>query len=347
MFRDLPSLLRPGSVLVLNDTQVIPARLDARKPTGGKVEVLLVRPAPEEVPPEGALRALRAGLPHAANLDFAEVWHTMARGLGSAAEGLVLEIGPGIRAVVLLSGAQGSYKLAIGGHGRSSVLDAALAHGRMPLPPYIEAVRRRALEEQGLPAPRDTTTAEDQVRYQTVYASVPGSVAAPTAGLHFTPALLDRLRADGHEIHKVTLSVGPGTFRPVQDEDPLRHQMDVEHYDLPATTHAAVERARAEARPVVAVGTTVVRTLEGAARAGWRPGPGATDIFIKPGDGFQVVTDLITNFHLPRSTLLMLVAAFAGRDNVLAAYRAAVRENFRFYSYGDAMFISPWAAVGT
>lgn len=347
LFRDLPALLRPKSVIVLNDTQVIPARMDARKPTGGQVELLLVRPAPEVPIPKEAIEALHQHMaPHAPGpARFVELWHVMARGLGKRAEGMVLKVGDDVWANVLLSGTQGSYKVAIAGHGHASVLDAAAAHGRMPLPPYIEALRRREQEEQGLKPGRDTTTAEDQVRYQTVYARTRGSVAAPTAGLHFTPALLARLVAEGHEIVQLTLAVGPGTFRPVSEEDPSRHHMDTEHYELPEATWRTIDAARAQGRPVVAVGTTVVRTLEGAFRQGWRPGAGATNIFIKPGDDFHVVTDLITNFHLPRSTLLMLVAAFAGRNNVLAAYEKAVQEGFRFYSYGDAMFISPWEAL--
>ncbi|MDX2021753.1 MAG: tRNA preQ1(34) S-adenosylmethionine ribosyltransferase-isomerase QueA [Deltaproteobacteria bacterium] len=332
VFRDLLDQLRPQSVLVLNDTRVIPARLDGRKLTGGKIELLLVRPLPDQ----DASKA--PGTP-----GFREVWEVMAKGLGSKAEGSRIDLGPDFSATVLLPGTQGSYKVALESQVFASALDAAAAYGRVPLPPYIEAQRRRAFEERGLPAPRNTATEDDLERYQTVVARVPGAVAAPTAGLHFTPELLDEVRRRGHEVVTVTLHVGPGTFRPVQVEDPLLHRMDVEHYDIPAATHAAIVKAKAEGRPIVAVGTTVVRTLEGAAALGFAPGPGSTDIFIKPGDTFSIVTDLVTNFHLPKSTLLMLVAAFAGHAHVMAAYKAAIEANFRFYSYGDAMFISPWA----
>jgi S-adenosylmethionine:tRNA ribosyltransferase-isomerase len=221
-----------------------------------------------------------------------------------------------------------------GGDTLASVLDAI---GEVPLPPYIEAARR----ERGGPPGID-----DRDRYQTVYASAPGAVAAPTAGLHFTEARLAELRARGHELARLTLHVGPGTFRPVKSDDPRAHRMDEERYVIPAETADAIARARAEGRPVVAVGTTVVRTLEASARANGgvvAPGPGATDLYILPGDPFAVVDGLVTNFHLPRSTLLMLVCAFAGTAPVLAAYEEAVAAGYRFYSYGDAMFIRPAA----
>ena len=329
VFKHFAEQLRPKSVVVLNDTRVIPARLDARKATGGKVELLLVRHLPSEVPPQ------TDDAP-----GFHEVWEVMAKGLGAKGEGMVLQIAPGFSATVLLPGTQGSYKMALCSQDFASVLDAASVFGRVPLPPYIEAQRRRTLEEKGEASPHDTTTPEDLERYQTVVARVPGAVAAPTAGLHFTAAVLDELKLRGHEVVTVTLHVGPGTFRPVQVDDPKDHKMDVEHYDIPGDTFKVIERARAEGRSIVAVGTTVVRTLEGAAQKGFAPGPGATDIFIKPGDAFHIVTDLLTNFHLPRSTLLMLVAAFAGQKKILAAYKAAIAANFRFYSYGDAMLIS-------
>ncbi|MCA9525338.1 MAG: S-adenosylmethionine:tRNA ribosyltransferase-isomerase, partial [Myxococcales bacterium] len=195
-------------------------------------------------------------------------------------------------------------------------LDEAIkAHGAMPLPPYIEAKRG--------------TEARDKTDYQTVYAAVDGAVAAPTAGLHFTPALLDALRARGVAVHSLTLHVGPGTFRPVRDDDPRDHRMHSERYHIPPETQAAVQSGR----PVVAVGTTVVRALEAHARD---PAADRTDIFIYPGFEYRVVDGLVTNFHLPRSTLLMLVAALAGRERMLDAYRHAVAAGLRFYSYGDA-----------
>lgn len=222
-----------------------------------------------------------------------------------------------------------------------TVLAALERVGEVPLPPYIEAARR-----QSTPGDDGRATAADRERYQSVYARHPGAVAAPTAGLHFTPALLAELTAAGHTIAPVTLHVGPGTFRPVETEEIAQHQMDAEVYDIPAATAAAINDARRSARPIVAVGTTVVRTLETAARVAdggdLAAGPGESRLFLTPGSAFMVVTDLITNFHLPRSTLLMLVAAFAGRDNILRAYEDAVARGYRFYSYGDAMLIT-WA----
>jgi S-adenosylmethionine:tRNA ribosyltransferase-isomerase len=183
---------------------------------------------------------------------------------------------------------------------------------------------------------------DDRERYQTVFARAPGAVAAPTAGLHFTQPLLADLTQAGHEIAKITLHVGPGTFRPVEVDDPTQHRMDEEEYEVSPEAAATINRARAEGRPIVAVGTTVVRTLETLARdhADIPAGRGSTDIFIMPGAQFRLVTDLVTNFHLPRSTLLMLVAAFAGRQAILDTYAEAVRARYRFYSYGDAMFLT-------
>ena len=203
--------------------------------------------------------------------------------------------------------------------------DAAIAqYGRLPLPPYI----------------RRNPTELDERRYQTVYAQREGSVAAPTAGLHFTPALLEQLAASGVEIAGLELDVGPGTFRPVESEDPAKHAMHVERYEIPDRLSASLQRVRAEGRQVWAVGTTVVRALESAEQGGSvRSGTGETRLMITPGYRFRVVDRLLTNFHLPRSTLLMLVSAFAGHQLTMAAYRHAIEQRYRFYSYGDAMLI--------
>jgi S-adenosylmethionine:tRNA ribosyltransferase-isomerase len=201
------------------------------------------------------------------------------------------------------------------------------AHGAMPLPPYIGL--KRGLEER------------DKSDYQTVYAQKDGAVAAPTAGLHFTPELFAAAAARGIDRVAITLHVGLGTFSPIRVDDTAEHVMHVERYDVPAATSAAIAAARAAGRPIVAIGTTVARTLEAASDdAGVpRPGPGSTQLFITPGYRFRAVDWLVTNFHLPQSTLLMLVSAFAGRERVLAAYRAAVAERYRFFSYGDAMLL--------
>jgi S-adenosylmethionine:tRNA ribosyltransferase-isomerase len=318
VFSDLPRVLRPKSTLVLNDTRVIPARLRGTKPSGGATEALLIRQ-----------RAATGG-----EGGWTEDWEVLARGLGRVPGEARLDFGaPGLAlsAEILERGERGATVLRFHGAGPGGLLAVAERIGVLPLPPYIESARRRAGEG---PA------AEDRERYQTVYARVPGAVAAPTAGLHFTDEVLAAVRDAGHEIVRLTLHVGPGTFRPVEAADPADHRMDTERYDIPAETAAAVNRARAEGRPVVAVGTTVVRALEAAGATGTvAAGPGETRLFLLPGARFAVVTDLLTNFHLPRSTLLMLVAAFAGRERVLAAYEEAVREHYRFYSYGDAMFI--------
>jgi S-adenosylmethionine:tRNA ribosyltransferase-isomerase len=313
-FRDLSAWLPAGALLVVNDTRVIPALLRGRKPSGGAVEVLLTRRVSQQE------------------------WEGLGRGLARSAAGASVALGPGGRLTATLLEQLGGGRIRVrlqpgpeaGEADIERLIDEA---GEVPLPPYIEAARRDAREPAGV---------DDRERYQTVYAAVPGAVAAPTAGLHFTPALLAELRAGGHEIVALTLHVGPGTFRPVATDDASAHHMDEERYQIPEATAAAVERARADGRAIVAVGTTVVRALEASARAGGgrvRAADAATDLFLLPGVELQVVTDLITNFHLPRSTLLMLVAAFAGREPVLAAYREAIARGYRFYSYGDAMLI--------
>jgi S-adenosylmethionine:tRNA ribosyltransferase-isomerase len=298
VFRDLPDLLRPGDLLVANESRVIPARLFGTLDTGGRVELLLVRETAGgawEVMARPA-RKLRVG-----------VTVLLAEGVTAEVEG---ELGEG-RRVVQFRGAADF----------ASWLDGA---GVAPLPPYIHE------------APADVE------RYQTVYARSRGSVAAPTAGLHFTDAVLEQLGDRGVEMRFVTLHVGPGTFKPVTEENLERVELEPEIATVSAETAAAVRSAKAEGRRVIAVGTTTTRTLEGlAAQAGevttWN---GALNSFIRPPFQFRVVDGLITNFHLPRSSLLMLVSAFAGRERVREAYRHAVAERYRFYSFGDAMFIA-------
>jgi len=322
-FRDILQELPPRALLVLNDARVLAARLRGRKPTGGAVEVLLTRCVSTE-PEEG----------RGQNGRFCELWEGLTRGLGgTAARSGAIAVGGGVDVEVIERGEGGRASLRLTGPGPSllAVLDQI---GELPLPPYIESARKRL----GEAAP----AVDDRTRYQTVYAARAGAVAAPTAGLHFTPALLSAIVDAGHGIAMLTLDVGPGTFRPVEVDDPRAHRLDPERYRIPADAASAIAAARREGRPIVAVGTTVVRTLEAAARANGgdvAAGEADADLCLLPGDSFQVVTDLVTNFHLPRSTLLMLVAAFAGTANVLAAYREAVDLGYRFYSYGDAMLI--------
>jgi S-adenosylmethionine:tRNA ribosyltransferase-isomerase len=302
---ELPRLLPPGSLVVANDTRVIPARLWGRRPTGGRVELLLVRQLHAE---EDTCR-----------------WSALARANKPLAPGDPIALG-GPDAVVESRGERGEVEVAFDG-AEAAVRALIERAGEVPLPPYI----KRPVEP------------DDRRRYQTVYARRDGSVAAPTAGLHFTDELIGRVERAGCEIVFVTLHVGPGTFRPITGESLADHQMDAERYSISKGVAAALNRARREARPVIAVGTTVVRCLEGGrlALGSIAPGDGFTDLFITPGFEFGVVDGLLTNFHLPRSTLLCLVSALAGRERILEAYAQAVRERYRFYSYGDAMLILP------
>ena len=299
VFRDLPTLLAPGDLLVFNDTRVIKARLLGTKASGGSVEALVERLlAGNEV-----LAHLRASKsPRAGSLvRFAETFDAEVLGRG---------------------GVDGSLF-----HLRFPAPPLALleAHGHVPLPPYIT----------------HADSADDERRYQTVFASRPGAVAAPTAALHFDAALLDALSTSGVGTARVTLHVGAGTFQPVRHENLAEHRMHSEWYEVGADTVAAVARTRAAGGRVVAVGTTTLRALESAARGGsLQAQSGDTDIFITPGHRFRVVDLLLTNFHLPRSTLMMLVSAFAGFDHIRTLYAHAITQRYRFFSYGDAMLLA-------
>ena len=311
-FRDLPSLLRAGDLLVVNDTRVFPARLiGVRLPGGGAAECFLIRPADH---PDTWIALVHPGqrLRDGSRM----VFEAGATGATGALHGEVLGMHYHGRRTVRLWTSDGS-----------PVRDMIDAIGHIPLPPYI----KRA----DVPADRD--------RYQTVYASARGSIAAPTAGLHFTPQLLDALTAQGVERATVTLHVGYGTFQPVRVDRVEDHRVEAEEYEVSPETADALNRARREGRRVIAVGTTTTRTLESLAvndSGSVLPGSGETSLFIHPGFPFKVVSGLITNFHLPKSSLLMLVAAFGGTKQVLDAYREAVAHRYRFYSYGDAMFIA-------
>ncbi|MDD2892650.1 MAG: tRNA preQ1(34) S-adenosylmethionine ribosyltransferase-isomerase QueA [Halothiobacillaceae bacterium] len=303
MVRDFPTLLRAGDLLVFNDTRVIPARLHGQKDSGGKVEVLLERILNE----------------HEA------IFHVRAS--KSPKQGAKLHMEGGI-VLEMLAREDELFHLRLVSGG-ASLLAALETHGHMPLPPYIER----------------QDSAADRERYQTVFADRPGAVAAPTAGLHFDHALLAAIQTCGVETTRVTLHVGAGTFQPVRVESLTEHVMHAEWVDVPQAAVEAIQATRARGGRVIAVGTTAVRALESAAYhspgntlAVWQ---GDTRLFITPGVRFKVVDALLTNFHLPRSTLLMLVSAFGGHANIMRAYHHAIAANYRFFSYGDAMFITP------
>ncbi|MBK9031626.1 MAG: tRNA preQ1(34) S-adenosylmethionine ribosyltransferase-isomerase QueA [Myxococcales bacterium] len=302
--------LPPDPVVIVNDARVVPARVHCHRPSGGAVELLFVEPDPTPVP---------AGQ---------VAWRCLARAGGRLHPGdpLTPDGDPSITLTVASArGDGGALAIAVPAAGPGDVFGLLDRVGELPLPPYI--------------ARADGPAADDRERYQTVYARTPGAVAAPTAGLHLTPGLLDAIAARGGTLAHVTLHVGLGTFAPVRVDDLAAHAMHVERFDVPAATAALV----ASGRPIVAVGTTVVRALESAATGPRQVavGPGATGLFIRPGTGyrFQIVDALVTNFHLPESTLLMLVSAFAGYDRVMSAYRHAVAAGYRFFSYGDAMLL--------
>lgn len=307
-FAELPALLRAGDVLAVNDTRVFPARLiGIRLPGGGAAECFLVRPAAEP-----------------------DTWIALVHPGQRLREGsrMVFE-GRGMRLNAEVTGRHfhGRRTVRLWTDDGAPVREVIDAIGHVPLPPYIKRADASA----------------DQDRYQTVYARERGSIAAPTAGLHFTDAILEQLRAKGVERVSITLHVGYGTFQPIRVDDVDAHEMEPEHYEVTREAAAALTNAKREGRRVIAVGTTTTRTLEsltvspdGVVAAG----TGETALFIRPGHTFTLVSGLITNFHLPQSSLLMLVSALARRDHVLAAYREAVAHRYRFYSYGDAMFIA-------
>ncbi len=298
IFRDLPDCLRPADVLVLNDTKVLPARLRARRPTGGAVEVLLLRPISDGT------------------------WEALVKPGRKVRRGDRLTFASGLLEVVAGEGTDGGTRLIRLEH-QGDLVPILERIGEMPTPPYI------------------TRRLEDPQDYQTVFARAPGAVAAPTAGLHFTAGLLEEIRRRGIEVAYLTLHVGLGTFRPVKVEEVTRHRIDAEVYEIGVGTAATINRARGRGGRVVAVGTTCVRALESAAGpdGALRARSASTNLFITPGYQFRIAGAIVTNFHLPKSTLLMLASAFAGRERLLEAYAEAIGQGYRFYSFGDAMLI--------
>lgn len=300
VFHRIGEWLRPGDLLVLNDTRVIPARLFGQKESGGKVEIFLVAQEQQET-----------------------VWRCLLRASKPCRPGQLIRLPDGVSAEVLERCGEQDWLVRF--HGTTDFAQWLHQVGQMPIPPYLN----RESEEL------------DRSRYQTVYASESGAVAAPTAGLHFTPQLLSALQAAGIGLAQVTLHVGLGTFQPVRVARVQDHVIHRERYRISSETAAAVSATKQRGGRVIAVGTTACRTLEYAATENGQvtAGQGEADIFIYPGYRFKVVDALLTNFHLPESTLLMLVSAFAGQEFVLESYAAAVQDKFRFYSYGDAMLI--------
>ena len=300
VFRDLPDLLAPGDLVVVNRSRVFPARLLGSRPDGGEAEVLLVRPL------------------------GGDEWEAMVRPGKRLRPATRVRVDDSLQIEILAAPPLGGGKRRV--RLLAADVSAALERlGHTPLPPYIRRPDR----------------SDDRERYQTVYARESGSVAAPTAGLHFTDRVLSRLRERGIDLAEVVLHVGPGTFRPVQVEDVREHTVPAEPFLLPEATAAAIARARARKGRVVAVGTTTTRVLEARADPSGEvaAGEGETALVIAPPYPFRAVAALVTNFHLPRSSLLLLVSAFAGRERILAAYAEALRSGYRFYSYGDAMLL--------
>jgi S-adenosylmethionine:tRNA ribosyltransferase-isomerase len=339
---DLPGLLRRGDVLVINDTKVIPARVFGKDEKGRRTEFLLVERIREisSNGPQLWLCMARPGrrVKSGRRFFFEGGWVAEVLGHGGATDGAGTPPAaapdghsPSKKSALTVSTESGLYTLWFENHGsKESLLDALQSLGSAPLPPYIHR-------------PGGTADEQDRADYQTVFAREPGAIAAPTAGLHLTREMLTTIAARGVEVVRVTLHVGLGTFKPVKVSRVEDHLMETERATISSDSAALVNRAKSEGRRIVAVGTTSVRTLEASARGnGGVVAPGAfeTDLFLVPGATFQVVDALLTNFHLPRSTLLMLVSAFAGREHVLAAYREAVRTGYRFFSYGDAMFVA-------
>ncbi|MBW4658701.1 MAG: tRNA preQ1(34) S-adenosylmethionine ribosyltransferase-isomerase QueA [Drouetiella hepatica Uher 2000/2452] len=316
IFRELPELLRPGDLLVMNNTRVIPARLYGRKPDGAKIEILLL----EEKPENCWLALVKPGkrMKPGAQIEF---------GGAEAGDSPILTA-----TVMAIDPPTGGRLIQFDLPPSQPLLPLLSKLGVMPLPPYI------------------TDSQADPEQYQTVYADRPGAVAAPTAGLHFTPELLDRLREVSIQQSFVTLHVGVGTFRPVEVEDITQHSMHSEWLEVPPETAEKVRQTQASGGRVIAVGTTAVRALEGASQDGSKDGTiqpycGRTEIFIYPGYRWRVVDGLITNFHLPKSSLLMLVSALIGRERLLDLYQEAIAQQYRFYSFGDAMLILPEAKL--
>ena len=314
IFRELPSLLNPGDLLVFNDTQVVKARLFGEMASGGKLELLIERVLLPHEALDGSANEVVGHIRVSKKPQPGGLLHMVGGLKGGGFDATFLGRWPDEHGQL--------FRLRLQGPGSETPYDLMAQHGHVPLPPYIT----------------HADDDDDERRYQTVFARVPGAVAAPTASLHFDEGVLDALKAQGVETTSLTLHVGAGTFAPMKTEQISEHVMHHERYAIPPETVAAIAACQARGGRVVAVGTTTVRTLETWARNGETQGD--TNIFITPGFQFQVVDILVTNFHLPKSTLMMLVSAFAGYERIMALYRHAVANHYRFFSYGDAMLLA-------
>ena len=301
-FSQLGGFLHEGDALVVNDTRVMPSRLFGHKKTRGRVEILLIRKVPED----------------------GEVWECLVKRGKRATVGTRIQFAPDLEGEVVSNGPEGKKKIAFDHQGAFQEIIRRIGH--VPLPPYIRNGEAEEIDQEG---------------YQTIFARHEGAVAAPTAGLHFTPELVQAIEQKGISFIPLTLHVGLGSFQPIRSEEVEDHRLEPEYYHISPTSAEAINAARVRGSRVCAVGTTVVRALESAADEGGtiHPQEGLTDLYIYPGYRFKTVDALITNFHLPRSTLLLLVCAFGGREFIMRAYQDAIREGYEFYSYGDGMLI--------
>src|SRR3989338_3509265 len=330
-FSDLTAYLMPGDILILNNTRVIPARLFGKKTTGGAVEVLLIQKSEISQPrPNGAPRTAHpisvSGIE--AFGAISQAWSCLISPTRGIKKGSVIVFEHGLKAAIIEKGVDGNWVIEL--YADIEIDKAIESAGKMPLPPYIK-------REKG----QDKISEFDKERYQTIFAKEKGAIAAPTAGLHFTDELLKKIKCIGVEIFYITLHTGLGTFKSVKTEDITEHKMESERYNIDRAVFEVIKKAKMENRRVVTVGSTATRALEAMAQHGWvRPIlSGATDLFIYPGYKFNTADAIITNFHLPKSTLIMLTAAFAGRGFIMRAYEEAIRLRYRFFSYGDAMMI--------
>ncbi|MBI5683310.1 MAG: tRNA preQ1(34) S-adenosylmethionine ribosyltransferase-isomerase QueA [Deltaproteobacteria bacterium] len=326
-FFEITDYLKCGDVLVLNNTRVIPARLYGKKSTSGEVEVFLLEQQSSSIGQASCLSKKNI-----------QIWKCLIGNSKGIRQENIIEFEDSLKARIIAKNEDGSWLVEF--FAKGDIKEVINKIGIMPLPPYIKRVRSQKPALEGFN--RGSEVREmDIERYQTVFAKKDGAVAAPTAGLHFTDELLTKIKSIGVEVLYITLHTGWGTFKPVKVQDITKHRMMAEYYEISPNVFEAIKNAHKENRRIIAVGTTATRTLESCVRTGWESPnlKGYTDLFIYPGFKFKVMDAMVTNFHLPKSTLFMLVCAFAGRDFIMKSYKLAIEDNYRFFSYGDAMMI--------